>query len=122
MKTVLLLLLSVIFESRLRQLKIDKWVSNIFIVKFFFSYSTARRRRPLSSRNMYMFSRHRKLDFCKIISFISGLECLQKFDNLQKIKEIEENYDVFTDFPAISVQTTRNCRTAARKFSVLQKV
>ena len=27
---------------------------------------------------MYMFSRHQKLDFCKIISFISGLECLQK--------------------------------------------
>ena len=26
------------------------------------------------------------------------------------------------DFPAISVQTTRNCRTAARKCSVLPKV
>ena len=44
----------------------------------FFTYSTARRRRRLSGRHMYMFSRHRKLHFCKIISFISGLECLQK--------------------------------------------
>ena len=44
----------------------------------FFTYSTARRRRLLSGRHMYMFSRHRKLDFCKIISLISGLECLQK--------------------------------------------
>ena len=44
----------------------------------FSKYSTARRRRHLSGRHLYMFSRHRKLDFCKIISFISGLECLQK--------------------------------------------
>ena len=44
----------------------------------FFTYSTAKRRRRLSGRHMYMFSRHRKLDFCKIISFISGLECSQK--------------------------------------------
>ena len=28
--------------------------------------------------NMYMFSRYRKLDFYKIIYFISGLKCLQK--------------------------------------------
>ena len=48
------------------------------LATFFFTYSTARRRRRLSGRHMYMFSRHRKLDFCKIISFISGLECLQK--------------------------------------------
>ena len=29
----------------------------------FFTYSIARRRRRLSGRHMYMFSRHRKLDF-----------------------------------------------------------
>ena len=46
-----------------------------FGILTFFTYSTARRRRRLSGRHMYMFSRHRKLDFCKIISFISGLEC-----------------------------------------------
>ena len=48
------------------------------VFSVFFTYSTARRRRRLSGRHMYMFSRHRKLHFCKIISFISGLECLQK--------------------------------------------
>ena len=32
----------------------------------------------VSGRNMFMFSRHRKLDFNKIISFISGLKYLQK--------------------------------------------
>ena len=47
-------------------------------MKVFFTYSIARRRRRLSGQHMYMFSRHRKLDFCKIISFISGLKCLQK--------------------------------------------
>ena len=44
----------------------------------FFTYSTARRRRRHSGRYMYMFSQHRKLDFCKIISLISDLICLQK--------------------------------------------
>ena len=44
----------------------------------FFTYATARRCRCLSGPYMYMFSQHRKLDFCTIISFISGLECLQK--------------------------------------------
>ena len=39
-------------------------------------------RRADSSRHMCMFSRHRKLDFCKIISFISGLKCIQNYDNL----------------------------------------
>ena len=28
---------------------------------------------------------------------------------------------VFRDFPAISIQMTRNCRTAARKFSAFAK-
>ena len=51
---------------------------HLYQVMYFFTYSTARRRRRLSGRHMYMFSRHRKLHFCKIISFISGLECLQK--------------------------------------------
>ena len=47
-------------------------LSDMIRTLVFFTYSTARR---LSGRHMYMFSRHRKLDFCKIISFISGLEC-----------------------------------------------
>ena len=34
-----------------------------FLIIQFFTYSIARRRRRLSGRHMYMFSRHRKLDF-----------------------------------------------------------
>ena len=33
------------------------------VYELFFTYSIARRRRRLSGRHMYMFSRHRKLDF-----------------------------------------------------------
>ena len=60
-------------------LRIKKTFEGLLLGTYmFFTYSTARRRRRLSGRHMYMFSRHRKLHFCKIISFISGLECLQK--------------------------------------------
>ena len=47
----------------------------------------------ISSRHMYMFSQHRKLDFFKIISLISGLKCLQKLRLFTENKKIEENYD-----------------------------
>ena len=72
------------FRGQITQLICKNPCDNLYIaclvsiIQCFFTYSTARRRRRLSGRHMYMFSRHRKLDFCKIISFISGLECLQK--------------------------------------------
>ena len=92
---------------------------------YFFTYSIARRRRRLSNRHMYMFSRHRKLDFCKIISFISGLKCLQNYDNLQKnekLKKIVTNFRCFHGFSCYKRSNDSHCRTAARKFSVLPKV
>ena len=41
----------------------------------------------VSGRHMYVFSRHRKLDFYKIISFISGLSVYKNFDDLQQNKK-----------------------------------